>query len=284
MGSGLSRQVASIWGFGAMSREAGAGAEDLSQPRRRFDVIFVLPHMGRGGAQRVTSLVANAWSRKGKRICILTWDGNRKAAHEIAPGVEHIDLTAFCEALNLPRGRLRRLRWMIVDRLRSVERSLRPHWPWRRYKKNGSGAAGEMSGAGEDGERLSWQASRPGRRAAAIVLATAERLTKPSWNKKYANRIMLSSILGQRVEKFQAALAELKAPVVVSLLTSTNLYVLAAAPKDCRVVVSERNDPDLQRIAFEWSALRRVLYRQADVVTSNSAGILVKFAAFVPAE
>lgn len=255
--------------------------------RPRFDVIFVLPHMGRGGAQRVVSLVANAWSRQGKRICILTWDGNREEAHEIAPGVARVDLTDLCREIESRWGPLRRMRWRTVDRMRKVERWLRPRWPWRKNIKSSSAANGDGPSGGEERERISLGKSRSRRRAVAAMLTALERsnprVTLP-WHRKYSKKVMMLSLLGHRVEKFRVALAALKAPVVVSLLTSTNLYVLAAAPKRCRVVISERNDPDLQRIAPEWSALRRVLYRQADVVTSNSAGILAKFATFVPAE
>lgn len=84
---------------------------------------------------------------------------------------------------------------------------------------------------------------------------------------------------------FRKALSYLNAPVVMSLLTGTNLYVLwATRYMNCRVVVSERNDPDLQQIAPEWQALRRSLYREAAAVTSNSAGVLEKLSLFVPEE
>jgi glycosyltransferase involved in cell wall biosynthesis len=259
----------------------------LSLLRSRFDLIFVLPHMGRGGAQHVVSLVANAWSRQGKRICILTWDGNREEAHDIAAGVARVDLTDLCREIEFRWGPLRWLRWRTVDRMRKVERWLRPRWPWRKNIKSSSTVDGDAPSGGEEGERITLEKSRSRRRAMAAILTALERSSPRialPWYRNYSKKVVMLSLLGRRVEKFRVALAALKAPVVVSLLTSTNLYVLAAAPKHCRVVVSERNDPDLQRIDSEWSALRRVLYRQADVVTSNSAGILAKFATFVPAE
>jgi glycosyltransferase involved in cell wall biosynthesis len=71
----------------------------------------------------------------------------------------------------------------------------------------------------------------------------------------------------------------------MSLLTKTNIYVIEAARGlDVRVVISERNDPDLQQIGFDLASLRRLSYRDADAVTSNSLGILNKMSGFVPPE
>lgn len=62
------------------------------------------------------------------------------------------------------------------------------------------------------------------------------------------------------------------APVVVSFLTGSNLLTLAACfGLRRRVVVSERNDPARQDVAWPVRAARRILYPRAGVVTANSA-------------
>lgn len=60
--------------------------------------------------------------------------------------------------------------------------------------------------------------------------------------------------------------------VVMSFLVSANVWtVLASLGSRYRVVVSERNDPDRQEISRFYWLLRRISYRFADVVTSNSS-------------
>lgn len=75
----------------------------------------------------------------------------------------------------------------------------------------------------------------------------------------------------QRVLALRAALRGSGAGVVLSFVTATNvLTILAALGLHCRVIVSERNDPRLQKISWIWAGLRRVVYPLADVVTANS--------------
>ncbi len=61
------------------------------------------------------------------------------------------------------------------------------------------------------------------------------------------------------------------APVVVSMLTGTNLLTLVGtAGLGVRRVVSERNDTVRQRMSVPVRTARRALYRFAEVVTANS--------------
>jgi glycosyltransferase involved in cell wall biosynthesis len=50
------------------------------------------------------------------------------------------------------------------------------------------------------------------------------------------------------------------------------------------VVISERNDPSLQRNRFRVELLRRIVYPWADIVTANSKGALESLEFFVPKE
>jgi GalNAc-alpha-(1->4)-GalNAc-alpha-(1->3)-diNAcBac-PP-undecaprenol alpha-1,4-N-acetyl-D-galactosaminyltransferase len=72
---------------------------------------------------------------------------------------------------------------------------------------------------------------------------------------------------------------------VLSFLTQTNiLTVLATRGLDLHTVISERNDPRLQRHRGRVELLRWLVYRWADVVTANSKGALQELARFVPAD
>ena len=72
---------------------------------------------------------------------------------------------------------------------------------------------------------------------------------------------------------------------VLSFLTQTNiLTVLATRGLNTHTVISERNDPRLQRHRPRVELLRRLIYRWADVVTANSKGALTSLEAFVPSD
>ena len=72
---------------------------------------------------------------------------------------------------------------------------------------------------------------------------------------------------------------------VLSFLTQTNiLTIVATRGLGVRTVISERNDPRLQRHRPRVELLRRIVYPWADVVTANSKGALETLGDFVPRE
>src|SRR5690606_38629302 len=72
-------------------------------------------------------------------------------------------------------------------------------------------------------------------------------------------------------------------PEVSSFIASTNiLTILASRFLPGRLVISERNDPRRQSFGTAWDALRKLLYRQADVVTANSISALEAMRTYVP--
>ena len=72
---------------------------------------------------------------------------------------------------------------------------------------------------------------------------------------------------------------------VLSFLTQTNiLTIVATRGLGVRTVISERNDPRLQRHRPRVELLRRVVYPWADIVTANSKGALATLGDFVPKE
>ena len=54
---------------------------------RKVDVVFVIGHMGPGGAQRVVSLVANEWVRQGKNVQIFTATDEYSDVHHLEPHI-----------------------------------------------------------------------------------------------------------------------------------------------------------------------------------------------------
>ena len=87
------------------------------------------------------------------------------------------------------------------------------------------------------------------------------------------------------VRLLRTALRAADAPIVLSLLTETNVKTIAASVGlGARVVVSERIDITRERTVWPTSALRRLLYRRADAVTANTLGALKAMERWVPPE
>ena len=61
------------------------------KPAQRYDRVLIAPNLGGGGAQRVVTILANAWNRRGERVCIITLFGG-EAHYAIDEAIDHIDI------------------------------------------------------------------------------------------------------------------------------------------------------------------------------------------------
>ena len=87
----------------------------------------------------------------------------------------------------------------------------------------------------------------------------------------------------QRISILRRAIKGTSPKVVLPFLPETNiLTILSTIGLNTRVVISERNDPALDRLGFGWDFLRKFLYRYADVVSANSEGALNTLKEYVP--
>ena len=90
---------------------------------------------------------------------------------------------------------------------------------------------------------------------------------------------------GRRTIWLRRTIRKIKPDAVLSFLTQTNiLTVLATRGLATHTVISERNDPRLQRHRARVERLRHIVYPWADVVTANSKGALDALQSFVPKE
>jgi len=65
---------------------------NISDQAEHIDLLLVCPHLGDGGVQRVVSILANAWTHKGKQIGIVTvYD--KEAIYELDSGVRLFPLS-----------------------------------------------------------------------------------------------------------------------------------------------------------------------------------------------
>ncbi len=82
----------------------------------------------------------------------------------------------------------------------------------------------------------------------------------------------------QRVRRLRGEFKRQSPDLIISFLTRTNILTLLAADGlDVRVVISERNNPELQTIGRTWSWLRRVLYPRAFGLVTMTKGAMELF-------
>ena len=87
----------------------------------------------------------------------------------------------------------------------------------------------------------------------------------------------------RRVLAIRRVLRAFKGDTAIAFIAPTNvLLILSSIGLDTRVVICERNDPRRQSFGAAWDALRRILYRYADIVTVNSIAALEPLRAYVP--
>jgi glycosyltransferase involved in cell wall biosynthesis len=91
------------------------------------------------------------------------------------------------------------------------------------------------------------------------------------------------ALRSERVRRLRERLAATRPRMVLSFLGATNVRtLLAARGLGLKVVISERNDPAIQRLDAPWERLRTLIYPEADLVTANSTGALHAMSRYVP--
>lgn len=79
-----------------------------------MNICFVIDDMNNGGAQRVVSVLANAFCEQGHLVRILSWKGSETPSYPLVPGVQSI----FLDREVLPaQNPMRRLTFKIKSRL-----------------------------------------------------------------------------------------------------------------------------------------------------------------------
>ncbi len=115
----------------------------------------------------------------------------------------------------------------------------------------------------------------------AVLLAFAAREQAKRLRALLRRRAVPAALVRQMRKEIRA----IDPDCVVSFLTRTNIIVLLATRRlSVRTLVSERNDPRLQRQGRAIEAARRFLYRRASLVTANTRGALAAMTDYVPKE
>jgi glycosyltransferase involved in cell wall biosynthesis len=224
-------------------------APDRSAPSdASAEIILVTPNLGDGGAQRVVSTLANAWSRRGRKVCVIVVYEDDEA-YRLDPAVARMTLGPSASA-----GLAMRF--------------------WSRFPR----AARLAARAGLLAVLTAFLVRTRGVRE-ALQAALSRRLVP--FAPRFASLAQFLPLL-DRIQRLRRAVQEAGAPVVVAFTGATNIMTLLACQGlDKRVIVSERNDPARQRLEAPWQALRPRVYKHATVVTANSRGALETMRAYV---
>jgi GalNAc-alpha-(1->4)-GalNAc-alpha-(1->3)-diNAcBac-PP-undecaprenol alpha-1,4-N-acetyl-D-galactosaminyltransferase len=214
----------------------------------------VIAHLGPGGAQRVAVNAANAFVERGHDVHVILV-GHNKQAYTLDPRVVLHDCTGI-QGDSIPSA------------FEGAEA------PTQEPQSPGHKAKPEMP---------------PDPKQQAVPTGPTETYVRPI---HIAVRNAVGGTLGsilfalglvRRVGRLRRKLKATKPDAVLSFLTQTNiLTVLATRGLNTRTVISERNDPRLQRHRPRVELMRRLVYRQADIVTANSRGALTALEPFVP--
>jgi GalNAc-alpha-(1->4)-GalNAc-alpha-(1->3)-diNAcBac-PP-undecaprenol alpha-1,4-N-acetyl-D-galactosaminyltransferase len=231
---------------GSATEKTARGAE--GNPRRkRKRLAFVIAHLGPGGAQRVAVNAANALVDRGFDIHIVVIH-HRPSAYRVDPRV----------VIQSSRGRQE---FTARDSDLDDDNDVNPN-------------AGKAEGRRERGRGTGLLRNFVEPNMPVPLFAFCLRVL---------SHIVSLIDLTRRALWLRQRIKGIDPDAVLSFLTQTNiLAVLATRGLNTHTVISERNDPRLQRHRPRVEFLRQIVYRWADVVTANSEGALIPLGSFVP--
>ena len=254
-------QLSALRFGGSPARSSVAGertAPATGRPRKRL--AFVIAHLGPGGAQRVAVTAANAFVERGHDVHLIVVDENALAYK--------------------------------LDQ-RVVLQCCREKQP-ETLSVSSQHRKAEQTNTGPVGIKIHSENKVSLRRRIGQVPWIATYVKPIVVTSSHRARILVRTSLGpivplisllRNARRLRRRLRGADPDAVLSFLTQTNiLTVLATRGLGTRTVISERNDPRLQRHRPRVEFMRWLVYRWADVVTANSRGALTALQSCVPKE
>lgn len=200
---------------------------------------IVLPHLGPGGAQKVALLASEHFAALGWRVRVVSLLPDKLPVHQVPAGVALLDLGDAVAAARLGDHWNRSL----VARARRFLRL----WLHR---------------------LTAWL-------LLILLWPWLRRLRPPGGAGPL--RWLVRGVGGPQATLLHEAIERERPQRVLAMLTRTAMLACQASwDRDLHLVVSERNDPLLQRLGFPWARLRPLLYRRADRVTANTSGVVAR--------
>ena len=227
-------------------RKAAGGTDMPGLARKR--VAFVIAHLGPGGAQRVAANAANAFAEQGIDMHIIIANENKCVYRLDSRVTVHASPFGNGQFASSAEGESEAPSTETQGGASAERKQSRLHRLFRKIVPQGS---------------ISGSRARPLLYPLFALIFAVDLVRRTLWLRRQIRAI--------------------KADAVLAFLTQTNiLTVLATRGLNTRTVISERNDPRLQRHRPRVELMRRFVYRRADVVTANSRGALVALESFVP--
>ena len=218
---------------------------DFGREASKKRLLFVIAHLGAGGAQRVAANAANILVERGFDVHVVVLN-QRANAYRLDPRV--------------------------VIHSNSARQTALPSFDADPAEPNSAPA--KPDSPAEPVERVGFVTSQIKTKVPAAFFNFAVAVLSP---------VAFVLRLARLTVTLRRRIKGLEPDAVLSFLTQTNiLTVLATRGLDTHTVISERNDPRLQRHRPGVEFVRRVVYRWADVVTANSVGALIPLEPFVP--
>jgi len=234
--------------------------------------------MGPGGAQKVAACLLNHWVAEGRKLRLITLNNWLPDAVKLDSRIERVTIDS---TNGRSKGRTGLSFLLQLLRLRA-EASPVPH----EITKGLEGLSRRFRGFRQPSPAARMRIVKFLGGALSLPLGSGK--TLPARVQLALLRFGLSrasASVRHQLVSLRWLLRTGTSRAVLSFLGATNVKTLLAGTGIAeRVVISERNDPSLQRLSTPWEQLRRCLYGSADVVTANSKGALKAMEEFVASE
>jgi glycosyltransferase involved in cell wall biosynthesis len=259
--------------------------------RNFYDLIFVIPHMGPGGSQRVASYLLNYWASRGRRLCLVTLYRRPSDAYTVDSRIDRICVHPSTK-YNSRSNRLQTFIFFIKSVIGSLIVKLRSSnlHPFLIYLIKF--CYNIIKFCYKISLKLFLIYLIKFCYKISLKLFLYLPLRKAPLSDECCLKICQIVLrLGgyqetsRRIKRLRSIFEVTNHDVVLSFLGATNLQtIIAGSGNEAKLVISERNDPAIQQLAFPWEQLRKHLYTKADVVTANSRGAIETMKSFVSSE
>lgn len=227
--------------------------------------------MGPGGSQRVASYLLNYWASRGRRLCLVTLHRQPSDAYTVDSRIDRICVqqSTKSNSWSTSTSSIKSVVGSLIVRPRSS--NLRPF----------------LNNCLNSGYKILKSGYQISLKPFLYLLLRKAPLSDEGCLKICQIALGLGGYpeTSRRIKRLRSLFEETNHDVVLSFLGATNLQtIIAGFGNEAKLVISERNDPAIQKLAFPWEQLRKRLYTKADVVTANSRGAIETMKSFVSSE
>jgi GalNAc-alpha-(1->4)-GalNAc-alpha-(1->3)-diNAcBac-PP-undecaprenol alpha-1,4-N-acetyl-D-galactosaminyltransferase len=252
---------------------------------KKYDILFFIAHMGKGGSQRVTSNLLNYWADKNKRICLITLIRDKPDSFKLRKEIDRIifDNKPSTSILKNITKALEN-KYNLVPNHQSLKsrEKLNRNLKYDYFKKNLKRCILIPFYILLKLNKYLYR--HIGVKLAQIIIGKFN--ISDDLILKYCSKIYFLLFIGdyRRIRRIRNLVANTEHQCVISFLGATNIKTIIACCgiKNSKIIISERNDPNRQKLDEPWEFLRRKLYKYSDVVTANSYGAIDALKNFVP--